>query len=512
MRARCACARSPSTTACTWAGNWPEHSLGRGWEGHALEITANSLGWDTVFSLRLSEANRQIDIAGSTPEGFSMPLPDNETYTLTIGFGRWALSERSSGTRAHLTMPLDVWTIAKADDGTVIFDGAGSSVDTALDMEFVAADRLAAPDEDFERYHLRLASPQGRNYRPAQVQLTLGEGVKDHPDVNGGLRRALETWLNTHLDVFDHIFAELDITTKLARGDFAWMQPTDMAYAFSEAEKGHEADAILAVLCMTGGRKAEGRALYVSGDMITIGHVASLVIGSQRLLDSVVVPMMCSVFQGIQPNFFELDRDGMGIRLMHRARVKPTPVLGMRCETWLDELSIRIEADQLAIECETKVITPLGAATNNSSGNYGVLMSEDADGNPTLSLEKLQGGFQVSKFQLSVEMQMFEKVAMIAGATLGVMSVLAPGPLLAGFCIGLAIVAAVSLLVLDIAKLVLKDIAPSFDGLFEMNLKPLRWTGLGVFEVTEVTLSDSLRLAGYFPPPETDETAKIAAP
>jgi len=476
-----------------------------------VEITANTLGWDTVFSMRLSEANRQIDIAGTTPDGFSMPLPTKEAFTLTIGFGRWSLSERSSGTRAHLTMPLDVCIIAK-EDGTVIFDGAGSSVDTALNMEFVAADRLAAPDEDFERYHLRLASPQGRNYRPAQVQLTLGEGVVNDVQGNMALRSALETWLNTHLDVFDHIFAELDITTKLARDDFAWMQPTDMAYAFSEAEKGHEADAIMAVLCMTGGRKAEGRSLFVSGDMITTGHVASLVIGSQRLLDSIVVPMMCSVFQGIRPDSFKLDRDGMGIRLRHKARVQPTPVLGMPCETMLDELSIRIEADQLAISCETKVITALGAATNNSAGNYGLLMSEDADGNPILSLEKLGGGFQVSNFELSAGMQIFEKVAMIAGATLGVMAVVAPGPLLAGLCIGMAIVAAVSLLILDIAKLALKDIAPSFDSLFEMNLKPLRWTGLGLFEVTEVTLSDSLRLAGYFPPPETDETAKIEAP
>jgi hypothetical protein len=464
-----------------------------------MEITANSLGWDTVFSLRLSEANRQIDLAGSTPAGFSMPVPHREGLTLEIGFGRWALSQRSSGTSAHMTLPLDICRITKAD-GTVVFDGAGSTADASLDMEFVAADRLGAPDEDFERYHLRLASPAGRNFRPAQVAMTLAEGVIDDPGVNTVLQATLETWLNAHLDVFDHIFAELDITTKLARDDFAWMQPTDMAYAF--AGSNNEADAILSVLCMTGGRRAEDRQRYVSGDMITPGHSASLVIGSRRLLDSVVVPMMCSVFRGIFPDMFKLDADGMGIQLQRPAHLRPTPVLNMPCETRLDALSIRIESDSLAIECQTEVLTALGIATNISAGNYGLLASEDENGDQTLTLEKLGGGFDVSKFQLSAGWAVFEKVAAVAGGVFGLMSIVAPSPLLAGLAIGLAIVAAVSLLVLDIAKLALKDIAPSFEGLLELNLKPLHWTGLGVFEVTEVTLSDSLRLSGYFPPPE----------
>ena len=55
--------------------------------------------------------------------------------------------------------------------------------------------------------------------------------------------------MGKRIPTFDHVFATAILNDTAANGDFQWMMPTAVSYAYVDLKSAH--DGILAVLCMT---------------------------------------------------------------------------------------------------------------------------------------------------------------------------------------------------------------------------------------------------------------------
>ncbi len=69
------------------------------------------------------------------------------------------------------------------------------------------------------------------------------------------LTSLLQTWFNDNLDVFNHVFATLNISNELDQNDkWSWLKPTGTSYAV--VDEGTSDQSIFGVLTMTGGAQA----------------------------------------------------------------------------------------------------------------------------------------------------------------------------------------------------------------------------------------------------------------
>jgi hypothetical protein len=265
-------------------------------------------GWDIVSAVRIDDINAAIAAAGTSPEGFT--ADPAEGARAEGSFDAWSIAPGGNGLLINLRVPLRDITVTKGEK-TATLDGAEAVV--RVELEYIpGGDRMlmgaSGTPQEVETHLLVLRTapdPKRLSAGPEDGKvakvLSVDRGRELGSRLYSVLKVALDQWFNDNLAAFQHVFATVNVVKAVheeTEGGFDWMQPSAVSYAFGHDAKNPE-QSILAILCQTGGRKADGLFPQAQADMIPEGANAALCISRPRLMHDMVAKALPIAFDGL---------------------------------------------------------------------------------------------------------------------------------------------------------------------------------------------------------------------
>ena len=303
--------------------------------------TAQTYGWDTVFAMHIGDVNAAIAAQKSSPPNFSRTDPD-EGYAVAGDFGDWAIVPGGDGDLVCLGLPIKNTTVTGPGERW----GVSGTVKALVRLDLLHDAEVA------DRRHLKVrTTPIDANTPVATVVGASFDGAMPPFMAKTALQMLLQDWLNEHLADFDHVFSTVDLNQRAATGAFQWMQPTDVAYAYTDL--GTATDGALAILSMTGGRSSAGLIQQVSSACIPPTHKGSLLISKARVMDQLLLPTIPFSYKNSQASDFVLSSDGKSIVTGGAVSFTVTND-GSDYSASIQSLSVSIEGTVLTYEVTTK--------------------------------------------------------------------------------------------------------------------------------------------------------------
>lgn len=467
---------------------------------------ASTFGWDTVFAIRVRDANAAIRNASPPP----YPVSFSQTYySNTLGttpfrgsFGTWQICAGGSGELVRFAVPLTNIEYDAFDDSgkltTYVLGAARAIIEVRL--SFVPHDDAPIPPASGTQHKLIVAT-QARDPGETPATLIALDFNRDPGDetVSSAASSVLTQWFNGNLDSFTHVFSLVNIDRKADQGQFEWLLPTFTSYAF--ANNPHTADdSILAILCMTQKRSADGLIAEVSEYAIPPGARSGFLISKTRFLEELVLPTLPYMFNGAKPEDFALSDNRDEIRLSHS--VLPVQAVkgddGTEYPAELHDFHFSLDGEHITIDATTKVtISPGIYAICSCRSRYRVLLKTLVDGSQTL--DYVRDGDPVTHYDTSKDLSvtltqgMLTVIGVVAGIVITVLTDGAAamiGMMVAALLIGLAQKAP------DIIATIGQTSAPTLDLLVLNTTDPIRWSDTRDFTLSWVGLNDSLQMGG----------------
>ncbi len=450
-------------------------------------------GWDTVFAIPISKVNAEIAASGCSPKTFSFSDP-NGAYEVEGSFGAWSVTPGGSGKLIHMALPLSVCGVTfKGGAKTVVKDVV---VTLEIQLKFLTTSGSTAAGGGTTQA-LKVRAEKVDSDEPASW---IGAVYKTTPgiEVEGAVRQALPGWANAHLGDFDHVFAEVDVNEKLAKGQFQWLAPTTVSYAYTDGAT--EADSILGVLCMTEGRSDSGATQQLSPGAIPTGAEAGFLISSNRLLEKVLRPAMPKMFKGSKLEDFHMSSDGTKITLAKGADVSfKVKAKGKTVKADLQDLSVWIDVAQLNMHALTESNLEFGikaycrdlsvqgiALGKNKKGQQTLVIVQPGSQDPPHHWVEIPDGVKVAEFVIALAAAVAVETAFAYASGLGLLAAL----------LIIAIIEGMIAATPEIISAVQGDDAPAMDPMVLNATGTIRWSGSKAFKLSSAALNSALQLGG----------------
>jgi hypothetical protein len=270
--------------------------------------TVSTNNWDTAFGIKFKDANAAIAFKDanaaiasdrSSPASFSGSHHTiGATYQVAADFGTWQMTG-GSGSLLMMTLPLVHGRITGGGQPNADFT-ASAKIEVRLGF-------IPQPGSDATR-SLELDTSQAVTV--LEVKLTQG------PDDTAcdAIKGALQDWLNTNLDEFNHVFATVDLNTRFdGSGDdsFSWVRPTHLGYAIHTENIASSDDYIFGVLAMTENRPGRNLSPVIDPGIIPESSDAGFLIAAPRVIEKMFAPHIETLFADALPGDFDARDDGM---------------------------------------------------------------------------------------------------------------------------------------------------------------------------------------------------------
>ncbi len=258
--------------------------------------TASTNNWDTVSAIKFKSLNAAIKNLHSSPSSFSgnVQSPSGDQAVIAADFGDWQLSGGSGGL-VHMKLPFSSAT-SEPPGGSKTDLGDGFAV-IEVDLTYIPQ-----PGETESR-----ALKIDAEHAVTSADVTMAEN--DNRNWGPYVSEALTTWLKTHLQSFNHVFAVVNLGFQEENKTFRWLKPTKVGYAV-EVVGDNVDDYVFAVLAMTENRPGSGLSDQVSPFAIPSGADAGFLISTERFMEKMVLPGVYPIFKGAGEGDFDITADG----------------------------------------------------------------------------------------------------------------------------------------------------------------------------------------------------------
>jgi hypothetical protein len=320
---------------------------------------ATTFGWDVAFAIRATDVNKAIAKAGSYPKAIALSAKTAGDNWVKADIGRWQIVP--GGDTQHILFCLQLENVVFGGRGV---DPAGSKIAAIkVHVKFALAFArlsMAAGSHSLKVAPIAHVDPSN----PATYPLLCSFDPGDLPAK--GLttleRIALQHGVNQavidRLDQFQHVFAELDVSDKVATGDFAWLKPTSVDYAYSCNLNDPDLDnAVLGVMAMTGGRDDGKNAVQISPEVIPVGARAGCMISEDLYLEHGILPRLPILVSGAKVSDFAYIPSKNLIQLQNALPLAPRPSDdGTMSPSSLVKLELQITGDEIRFRSQTRVL------------------------------------------------------------------------------------------------------------------------------------------------------------
>lgn len=450
--------------------------------------TAQTYGWDTVFTMHIADVNAAIATQKTSPPGFQQSDPA-DGYAIKGAFGDWAIVPGGDGDIVCIAVPIvdteisgpgGPWTVA----GTV---RANLRLDLLHDEEIEA------------RRHLKVrTSPISPDVPVATV---VGTSFSDpQPPFLAAtvIHALLQDWLNANLGDFDHVFSTVDLDHRAAVGAFQWMQPTDAAYAYTDL--GSTGDGALAILSMTGGRSSTGLIQQVSNKCIPVGGRASLLIAQARVMEQLLLPTIPLTYKGASADGFALSSTGDTVVLGPGGVSFTLTSNGKDYDASIEAFSVSIKGRELTYDVTTKTdLSPGIRAHTRTINRLNLTLGVASDGGQALDFKDAAPPDVTHWTDCDEGIKIAEEVLAIAAIVASVAATVMTDGAAAG-TMALAIGFAAG--TLNVTETAIEDAgksaAPSIGAAVLDATAAIRWPATSGFVLNRAELNASLQLSGKY--------------
>ncbi len=450
--------------------------------------TAQTYGWDTVFAMHIDDVNAAIVAQKSSPASFA----ENDTeegYSIAGKFGDWAIVPGGDGDLICLGLPVkdtlvtgpnDKWNVSGTIRATV-------RLDLLHDVEVA------------NRRHLKVRTqPVAPDIPVATVVGTSFTGVAPPFIAETALRMLMQDWLNANLADFDHVFSTVDLDRRAASGAFQWMQPTDVAYAYTDL--GSATDGALAILSMTGGRSSEGLIQQVSNACVPAGHKASLLISRARVIDQLLLPTIPFSYKNSTAGDFILSTTGQSITIGPNSVSFTVTSDGSDYSASIESLSVTIEGQILIYDVTTKTdLSPGIRAWCRTINRLNLGLGKAADGGQCITFTDAVPADITHWTDHDPGIDIAEKILAIAALVASVVAtVLTDGAAIGTVALAIGFAAGVLMVTTTAIENAGEDKAPAITAAVLDATSAIKWPLSSGFVLSQAGLSDSLQLTGAY--------------
>lgn len=459
---------------------------------NATTEPADTFGWDTVFALRVPDVNAAIARANTSPQGFSQRIEDGCTVSGT--FADWRICQGGDGKLLRLALPILAGQVEE-DGHVTAFRDATAVAEVQLRFFENTTPRPAPGSGSFHDLKIAPAPAPGQAaVTVLHIQFAAGQAPFL---VEALLPAGLTSWLNQHLELFDHVFATINLNRLAAQGDFQWLLPTATDYAY--VERATLEESFLAVLCMTENRPFRGLLPQLSAGAVPRTSRAGFLINNARFLLNVVLPSLPRAFAGLTVADFEL-ATGDTLRLLRPKTIATTASDGQRSTAQLTTLTVTLTHNALELRaiCVSD-ISPGIYAHCDALHRYGIRLLTTPAGQQTLHFKEV-GTPVVSKWTSQAPgMEYLPWMETAAGLVLTVLlGIVTEG---AGLVIGGVVIAALvgaATQAPELLALLGTDQAPDLALLTLHTTNLVEWKDCRHFRLNAAKINSSLQLGGTF--------------
>lgn len=463
-----------------------------------MSDTLTTYGWDTAFAIRLRDVNSAIVKARSSPRSFAF-APDSYSH-LNGTFGDWQVRRGPTGDLIHLTVPITGGTLSWLENTWPL---AGITAIIEVRLETIAGEVQSGST----RWDLRVKPTGMPAYHelPSEPPASLVDVIyPDHAldgDGDAFLREALPIYFQNHLAEFDHIFASVNINEMEDTGDWAWLAPSFVSYAFVSGSSDDASH--LGVLCLTQSEPVANRLCELAPSAIPDGSLSGFLIGTHLLMKNIIRPALVRAFPGTSDSDFVLSKDEQRITLARSLDMPPHDYEGTTYQSKLDELTVSITGSALTLESESSVELSDGIHGHVRNTHFAnVIITTLPDGKQTLSfdtsLSPILGNPWTTKDGAITVIEIL--VGVLAGFAAVAVTMLTAGTatlialVVVGLVFGIA-EAAPSIVAAALEGRTTDEMA-SVDGLLLTGVKPINWPDSTDYRLTAATLNGCLQLGG----------------
>ena len=326
-------------------------------------------GWDIVSAVRISALNAAIRNAGTTPDGFEHePV---EGARVSAKFDPWEIAPDGDGLLINLTVNLrDIEVEYRGQSASL---PAGKAL-VRVELEYMPAEPvkmkglLGAPVDEEQEVNPFLLVMRTKANPHGPLMMMAGEekvaqvlGFNERRELGrlySAFKVGLEQWLNDNLASFQHVFASVNVIGSVAKdteGGFDWIKPSAISYAFGHDYKNPE-ESVLAILCRTGGRNADGLIAQAQADMIPPGSNASICISRQRIAQDMVAPGLAEGFDGLTAKDLHLSGKGSVVNVTKAVNLEQVedPDSGKVFDPVLKSLKVSVTETGIEVRSNTE--------------------------------------------------------------------------------------------------------------------------------------------------------------
>lgn len=468
---------------------------------------ASTLDWDTVFALNYDELNAAIKKSGNTPKQLNCPPSGMFKFAVTATFGDWKVIPGGDGDAVHFLLPMTGMTahyVFKGQPGTVTCDEMTMTVAVKLALlphtgpaKDADGNSLPPPAKGTKRHALKLRTA-GTTPQDPIASIVNVDYVKplSEPDASTPIRTCLDTWALTQIQVFEHIFAFVDLNTQIDHGDFAFTKPHTTSYAVCDTID--KSSGFLAVLSMTSPDKAPD-IQQASSYAIPDGAGAAFLIRRKRFLLDMVQPGLLHMWPNLKASMLEMSKDARSLRMKDDMSIM-LPHVSHNGSDYTPEL--------LSFDCQVKgneLIVTTSTQVEVSSGIYGTCYSQTYY---ELEIGKNRKGKQIINYKQSRKpsiqkghwskpgVEILKTILTIVGAVVGLVAIV-----LTDGAAAIAIAAMMFAMIGHFAITSLQDqaldAAPGLGDLVNHFTGAITWTSRHM-HLTSSGLHGSLQLGGDF--------------
>lgn len=341
------------------------------------DLGVKSFGWDLVSSIRIGALNSAIASGGRSPAAFDGPA-DRDTRA-SAAFAPWRISSDSDGDLMCMTLPMQDITLTSA--GTARSFAAGRA-EIDLRLTYLPHDAPDLTDAGSNARKMLLVVDTGGNDGLAPVSVTSVKLDGPHTfDDTIRVQAALELWLLENLAVFTHVLAAVTLYQTVDKnGDYTWLKPTFLAYAFGR-DATDPKQSILSVLSQTGARPADDLPRQTVVDAIPPKLEAGFLVSRSRFLRDVILPALPAAFSGPTVADMTVLPDDVGLKLRHKVQLHDIEYEGSSYDPELLSLEVILYETfvQTIVETRTKVSWGVWGHSR-VSGGYGFELVSRRDG------------------------------------------------------------------------------------------------------------------------------------
>lgn len=458
--------------------------------------STDTFRWDTVYALHVKDINQIISQSVNRPPDLSYTSKDG--WHAEACFGVWQVVGGGDGKLLHFSLPIERGVLIFNDHEQEIH---GANAILELELAFFNSNGQPAEDPAGQVQHLKAkTTADGTGQKVATlIKLEFSDNENSFL-LQSLLPTALENWINSNLDIFDHVFASVNLNNAIDEGKFDWVKPTAVDYAFISNEDNDKSQ--LGILCMTENRSPSGLLAQISPFVIPDSSAGGLLIANNRCLEKLVKPAIPMVFKNLDLKDLVLSSDQNSLQLQADKSVNiPIEHDGKSYDCDLEILNISMNESYMEIHYKAKTNIALGIEAHvESIHRYNISIKTKPDGQQTLTFNEMAppvvNHWTTQPIGIVIAAIIIAIIAAIAIVILAIFTdgaALIIGALLIGLLSGAAIATP------EVVGLVGKDDAPDLDLLISNSTDPINWTGQGKFNLNQASINGCLQLGGNYP-------------